>query len=58
MPRHVAWNPLTKQQTLDPNLDPMLSYSGYKTLAEKAVWEFVDAHPHISVTAGELSPQM
>jgi hypothetical protein len=49
----IAWNPLTKQQTLDPNTDPMRSYAGYKTLAEKAVWEFANAHPHINVTASK-----
>ncbi|EIN05747.1 NAD(P)-binding protein [Punctularia strigosozonata HHB-11173 SS5] len=46
-----SWNPVTKAQILDPNSDPMLAYTGYKTSAEQAVWEFADAHPHINITA-------
>lgn len=35
----------------DPNVSPFTIYAAEKALAEKAVWEFVDKHPHVEMTA-------
>ena len=44
------WNPITKEQILSGILDPLSSYSGTKTFAERAVWEFAAEHPDINIT--------
>ena len=44
------WNPVTKEQILSGVLDPLSSYSGTKTFAERAVWEFAAEHPDINIT--------
>jgi len=44
------WNPITKEQILSETLDPLSSYSGSKTWAERAVWEFAEVHPGINIT--------
>lgn len=31
----------------------MVIYVAEKTLAERAVWEFVDEHPHLEMMTGE-----
>ncbi|OBZ68542.1 hypothetical protein A0H81_11537 [Grifola frondosa] len=45
----VDWNPVTKEEALK-SPDSFYVYSAAKTLAERAVWDFVDEHPHIDVT--------
>ncbi len=32
--------------------NPFLVYVAEKTLAERAIWDFVDQHPHIEMTTG------
>ena len=44
------WNPITREQIFTETLDPLSSYAGSKTLAERAVWEFVAEHPDINIT--------
>jgi len=44
------WNPSTREQALDGTHDPFFIYAVEKTLAEHAVWDFADKHPHIEVT--------
>jgi len=50
-PRYTSddWNPITKEQVL-AGADPFSTYSGTKTFAERAVWEFVAEHPDVNVT--------
>jgi nucleoside-diphosphate-sugar epimerase len=48
--RWTDWNPITKEQILTGTLEPLKSYSGSKTLAERAVWEFAAEHPDINIT--------
>lgn len=36
----------------NPNVSPVAIYAAEKTLAEKAVWEFADSHPHVEMTTG------
>lgn len=33
--------------------NPMVIYVAEKTLTERAVWEFVDEHPHLEMMTGE-----
>jgi len=44
------WNPITKDQILSGTLDTLSSYSGTKTFAERAVWEFAAEHPDLNIT--------
>jgi len=44
------WNPITREQILSGTLDPLSTYSGTKTFAERAVWEFVAEHPDVNIT--------
>jgi len=44
------WNPITRENILSGTLDPLKSYSGSKTFAERAVWEFAAENPNINVT--------
>jgi len=44
------WNPVTREEIISGALDPLGSYSGTKTFAERAVWEFAAEHPDINVT--------
>ncbi|EIN08924.1 NAD(P)-binding protein [Punctularia strigosozonata HHB-11173 SS5] len=48
---NTDWNPITKEQTLDPQTVPLLVYQGYKKLAEQAIWDFEEKHPHVNITA-------
>ncbi|KAI0666314.1 NAD-P-binding protein [Trametes maxima] len=43
------WVDVTREQALSSK-DPEYVYIAEKTLAEKAVWEFAEAHPHVDVT--------
>ncbi|KAI0651507.1 NAD-P-binding protein [Trametes meyenii] len=43
------WVSVTREQAL-ASKDPGFVYVAEKTLAEKAVWEFAEAHPHVDVT--------
>ncbi|KAK7692305.1 hypothetical protein QCA50_003930 [Cerrena zonata] len=43
-----SWNPITKDIALQSK-EPFVIYIAEKTLAEKAVWEFVDKHPHVEM---------
>ncbi|KAK7058141.1 epimerase domain-containing protein [Favolaschia claudopus] len=43
------WNPLTKQLALDSK-DPVAIYSASKVLAEQALWDWAEKHPHVEVT--------
>jgi len=45
------WNPVTREQALAPDAEPFVIYAAEKKLAEIAVWEFADSHPHIDVTS-------
>ncbi|OCH87048.1 NAD-P-binding protein [Obba rivulosa] len=45
------WNPVTREQALAPGAEPFVIYAAEKKLAEIAVWEFAESHPHIDVTA-------
>jgi len=51
-PLHTSddWNPITREQVLSGTLSPLASYSGTKTFAERAVWEFAAEHPDINIT--------
>ncbi|PSR78757.1 hypothetical protein PHLCEN_2v7292 [Hermanssonia centrifuga] len=44
------WNPLTKDQALSPGASEYVVYAVEKTLAERAVWNFIDKHPHVELT--------
>jgi len=44
------WNPITREHILYGNPDPLASYSGTKTFAERAVWEFAAEHPDMNIT--------
>jgi len=44
------WYPATRESV--PKGTPMAAYRSAKTLAEQALWEFADAHPHLDVTTG------
>lgn len=46
----IDWYPATRESVLKGT--PMDAYRGAKTLAEQALWEFADAHPHLDVTTG------
>ena len=48
--RCTDWNPITREQILTETLEPLSTYSGSKTLAEHAVWEFAAEHPDINIT--------
>ncbi len=39
---HLDWNPLTKDQALSPGASEYVVYAVEKTLAERAVWNFID----------------
>lgn len=53
------WLPVTREAVLaDPNADPMLVYAVEKTLSEKAVWAFVDKHPHIEMLTRRSSTSL
>ncbi|KAF7969871.1 hypothetical protein HWV62_25653 [Athelia sp. TMB] len=43
------YNPITKEQALAAG-DGFSAYTAGKTLAEKAVWEFAEAHPKLDIT--------
>ncbi|KDQ27592.1 hypothetical protein PLEOSDRAFT_51149 [Pleurotus ostreatus PC15] len=43
------WNTTTKEAALKTG-NPLLIYATSKTYAERAVWEFADAHPHVDIT--------
>ncbi|KAJ7572895.1 hypothetical protein C8J56DRAFT_358654 [Mycena floridula] len=42
------WNPVTREDALEQGA--FVAYIASKTLAEKALWEFADAHPNVDVT--------
>ena len=54
------WTTVTKEDILHPKNDgeddtrDYKVYIAEKTLAERAVWEFADKHPHVEVTSSEL----
>lgn len=43
------WNPITKERIL-AGTDPLGTYSGTKTFAERAIWDFVAERPDINIT--------
>lgn len=43
------WNPITKEQIL-AGTNPLSTYSGTKTFAERAVWEFAAEHSDVNIT--------
>lgn len=50
------WLPVSKEEVLNnKNADTIAIYAVEKVLAERAVWEFAEQHPHIEVTSGELT---
>ena len=48
-PRWSDWNPITREQIFSAS-EPLASYSGTKTFAERAVWEFAAERPDINIT--------
>lgn len=48
--RRTDWNPITREQILSGTLEPLSIYSGTKTFAERAVWEFAAEHPDMNIT--------
>ncbi|KAH8806523.1 hypothetical protein DL96DRAFT_1698918 [Flagelloscypha sp. PMI_526] len=59
------WNPVTKEEALAGTLSEMGAYAASKTYAERAVWDWAEAHPHVDVTVlnpsffyGALAPQL
>ncbi|OBZ70868.1 hypothetical protein A0H81_09122 [Grifola frondosa] len=49
------WNSVTREEVLDGMRDEMFIYAAEKTLAERAVWEFADQHPHMDITTEETA---
>ena len=51
----IDWLPITREQVLKegPNASIYTIYAAEKALAEKAVWDFVDKHPHVEMTASK-----
>ncbi|KAL1962339.1 hypothetical protein VTN77DRAFT_9752 [Rasamsonia byssochlamydoides] len=51
------WNPLTEEvlQTMDPTLVRSIAYYASKTIAERALWDFMETHKP-SWTASALNP--
>ncbi len=49
------WNTTTKEAAIKTGI-PMYIYATSKTYAERAVWEFADAHPHVDITTRTPSP--
>lgn len=51
----LDWLPITREQVLKegPNASIYTIYAAEKALAEKAVWDFVDKHPHVEMTASK-----
>jgi len=46
------WSPISKDAVLNKkDADAMTIYAAEKILAERALWEFVDQHPHIEMTS-------
>lgn len=45
---NTDYNPITKEQALAAG-DPFSAYVAGKTLAEKAVWDFAEAHPKLDI---------
>ncbi|KAJ7169210.1 hypothetical protein C8R43DRAFT_916707 [Mycena crocata] len=43
------WNPVTKEFAVASG-NKVLMYAASKTIAERAVWEWADKHPHVDVT--------
>ena len=52
----IEWNPFTKEDALGPQSHEYMVYAVEKSLAERAVWDFVDQHPHVKVTACKHAP--
>ncbi|KAF7975887.1 hypothetical protein HWV62_8297 [Athelia sp. TMB] len=48
-PSDQNYNPITKEQALAAG-DSFSAYAAGKSLAEKAVWEFAEAHPKLDIT--------
>ncbi|KAJ3479149.1 hypothetical protein NLI96_g9264 [Meripilus lineatus] len=46
----LDWSPVTREEALDGTKDNLYIYVAEKTLAERAVWDFAEKHPHIEVT--------
>ncbi|PSR78755.1 hypothetical protein PHLCEN_2v7290 [Hermanssonia centrifuga] len=46
----IDWNPITREEGLNPSADGFTVYAAEKTLAEHAVWEFGEKHPHVDIT--------
>lgn len=55
---HSDWNPFSTEQAITIGQDKtmsMLTYAVAKSKGERALWNFVDDHPDLNVTAGEYS---
>jgi nucleoside-diphosphate-sugar epimerase len=48
----IEWNPITREHALKDG-SAFIVYTASKTLAERAVWEFADAHPRMNITVRE-----
>ena len=46
---------LSKKPVFEDNAHNNEIYITQKTLAEQAVWEFADQHPHVEVTSSQFS---
>ena len=51
------WNPATKETALDDieNQNEFHIYGVAKTVAERELWKFADAHPEVDITTSELT---
>ena len=47
------WNPTTKEDALKPGAGNYIAYAGSKAFAERALWEWADAHTDVDVTVSK-----
>ncbi|KAI0341791.1 NAD(P)-binding protein [Trametopsis cervina] len=45
------WNSITLEEAVGKENNSIIVYFAAKTLSERAVWDFVDKHPHVEVAA-------
>ncbi|KAI0704263.1 NAD(P)-binding protein [Cytidiella melzeri] len=45
------WNLTTREEATAEGVLPFVAYSASKALAERAVWDFADKHPHMEISA-------
>ncbi|KAI0696784.1 NAD(P)-binding protein [Cytidiella melzeri] len=45
------WNPMTREEATAEGVPSFVAYSASKALSERAVWDFVEKHPHMEVSS-------